>query len=186
MVQADETVAVGAVVGTIDTSVEAPAGSPVEDKPVEKVKTDTPTAKKDLHPDLKNTLSPATSRVVNERGLDPSKIEGSGKDGRLTKGDALSAVIPGPDVKKGDLSFLENPSEQVQRREKMSRLRKRIAERLVGSQHETASLTTFNEIDMHALTVLKKKYNDDPHGYPSSRTRRQHANFRTLRTQGKV
>jgi 2-oxoglutarate dehydrogenase E2 component (dihydrolipoamide succinyltransferase) len=163
-VEADETVAVGAVVGTIDTSVEAPAsaeataGEPVakSDTVTEKI----PAASKDIHPDLKKGLSPATQRVVSEKGLDPAGIKGTGRDGRLTKGDVMSANIPGPEVKKGDLSFLERGGEQIQRREKMSSLRRRIAERLVNAQQTAAILTTFNEVDMSALVNLKKQYND--------------------------
>jgi len=168
-VQEGETVLVGATVGTIDTSVEAPAGSAapaaaVEEKtPEPAVTTAAPETQEPspaIHDDLKNSLSPATRRVLSEKGLDPSTIKGSGKGGRLTKMDVLSATLPGPEVKKGDLSFLERAGEQVQRREKMKTLRKRIAERLVQAQQTAAILTTFNEIDMSALTQLKKQYND--------------------------
>ena len=92
-------------------------------------------------------LSPSVRRVANELGADVSSIPGSGKDGRLTKHDVLGA-------------FTQSASIRQERRVPMSRLRQRIAERLVQSQQEAAILTTFNEINMKPVMDLRAKYKD--------------------------
>ena len=92
-------------------------------------------------------LSPSVRRVANELGADVSAISGSGKDGRLTKHDVLGA-------------FTQSASIRQERRVPMSRLRQRIAERLVQSQQEAAILTTFNEINMKPVMDLRSKYKD--------------------------
>ena len=92
-------------------------------------------------------LSPSVRRVANELGADVSSIPGSGKVGRLTKHDVLGA-------------FTQSASIRQERRVPMSRLRQRIAERLVQSQQEAAILTTFNEINMKPVMDLRAKYKD--------------------------
>ena len=106
------------------------------------------------------TLSPAPRRVVAERGLDPSTIKGTGKDGRITKGDALQA-------KKGASSGPATPQARAPReagdreeRIKMSRMRQTIARRLKESQDTAAMLTTFNDVDMTAVMDLRKQYKE--------------------------
>lgn len=131
------------------------------------------------HPELRATLSPATQRVVSEKGLDASQIEGSGKGGRLTKEDAMNAAstaatstgaattpakaaptpttptAPAPQV------VYRGPSKQGEvKKVAMTTIRKRIAERLVEAQHTAAILTTFNEIDMTKVFELRNKYKD--------------------------
>jgi len=104
-------------------------------------------------------LSPAPRRVVAERGLDPQAIEGTGKGGRLTKGDALSArtetraARPAQPSAPGEIGALEE-------RVKMSRLRQTIARRLKQAQETAAMLTTFNDVDMSAVMALRASYKE--------------------------
>jgi len=114
----------------------------------------------------KKTESPAVRRLAEETGVDSSKVKGTGKDGRVTKGDMLKAQDT--PVKKETPSPAAKPKSEIQTqksgerqtRKKMSPLRARIAERLVEAQHEAAMLTTFNEVDMTAIMQLRKKYQD--------------------------
>lgn len=111
-------------------------------------------------------LSPAARRVVEEHGLDPAQISGSGKDGRITKEDAMKAaenpaaaapaVLAAPGV-PAPASVDRSAREE---RVKMTRLRKTIATRLKESQNTAAQLTTFNEVDMGALMQLRRDYKD--------------------------
>ena len=108
--------------------------------------------------DLKESLSPAVKILVEENNLKPSDIESSGKDGRLTKGDVIShlAVLKKPiDIQKPSLV-----SAAREERVKMSRLRRRIADRLKEAQNTAAMLTTFNEVDMSAVIDARKKFQD--------------------------
>jgi len=122
--------------------------------------------------------SPAVRRVAEETGIDPSTIPGSGKGGRVTKGDVLAAAeAPKPEDKRDEKpaapSFpaaalpsapatVSSPAASGrQSRRKLTPLRKRIAERLVQAQHEAAMLTTFNEVDMSAVMGLREKFQDD-------------------------
>lgn len=99
-------------------------------------------------------LSPAPRRVVAERGIDPASIEGTGKGGRVTKGDALSAKAKTPQPRAPrDAGVREE-------RVKMSRLRQTIARRLKESQETAAMLTTFNDVDMSAVMNLRKQYKE--------------------------
>jgi 2-oxoglutarate dehydrogenase E2 component (dihydrolipoamide succinyltransferase) len=102
-------------------------------------------------------------RVVEEHGLDPAQITGTGKDGRLTKQDAMAAASA-PVVTAAPVNQSVNqPGTQMGVREervKMTRLRKTIAARLKESQNTAAQLTTFNEVDMGALMQLRRDYKD--------------------------
>ena len=139
----------------------APTASKGDTKPI-------PTAAK-KSPDA---MSPAVRRVVAEEKLDPEKISGSGKGGRLTKGDALAAAenreavlgpSSAPDAVAGDRAE-EKPATQSENerftRKKMSPLRRKIAARLVMAQHTAAILTTFNECDMTEVQTLRTKSQD--------------------------
>jgi 2-oxoglutarate dehydrogenase E2 component (dihydrolipoamide succinyltransferase) len=120
-------------------------------------------------------LSPAVRRLVEENGIDPSSIEGTGKDGRLTKEDVLrhleakppeTAATEPPPAPRAEAKppARETPGATPGGadvdRVPMSRLRKRIAERLVEAQRTAAILTTFNEIDMSAVMALRKRYKE--------------------------
>ena len=100
-------------------------------------------------------LSPAPKKIIAENNLDASKINGTGKDGRITKGDALSSISN---------SVVDNSApvvaEKLTERVKMSRLRQKVAERLKESQNTAAILTTFNEVDMSAVMALRSEYKD--------------------------
>ena len=100
-------------------------------------------------------LSPAPKKIIAENNLDASKINGTGKDGRITKGDALSSISN---------SVVDNSTpvvpEKLTERVKMSRLRQKVAERLKESQNTAAILTTFNEVDMSAVMALRSEYKD--------------------------
>lgn len=166
-----DVVKVGQVVCLIDTSAERPAGSaaPVaEAKPVEAapVKEAAPVAEKTSAPALnpnpvsdsyaKGTPSPAAAKIMAENGVSGAKISGTGKDGRITKQDVVEAMAAGipADAVQGWGGTRE------QNREKMSMLRRKIAERLVSVKNETAMLTTFNEVDMKPIMDLRAKYKD--------------------------
>jgi 2-oxoglutarate dehydrogenase E2 component (dihydrolipoamide succinyltransferase) len=128
--------------------------------------------------------SPAVRRLAAETGIDPATVAGTGKGGRVTKGDLLSpgsppaavpnpvppaapvASSPPPEVPATPMAApsappAPAPAGERQTRRKMSPLRQRIAQRLVAAQHEAAMLTTFNEVDMSAVMALRAKYQDD-------------------------
>jgi len=108
-------------------------------------------------------LSPAVRRLVEEHGLDPSGISGSGRDGRLTKGDVMShlekARAKGSD-EQGAAQPAAPSGGRGERRVPMTRLRARIAERMVEAQAAAAMLTSFNEVDLHEVMRLRKQYRD--------------------------
>ena len=102
-------------------------------------------------------LAPSVRHLVDEHGLDPRKISASGKDGRLTKADVIGYIANG-----GDKAVKPSVPNNVAREErvKMTRLRKRIAERLKEAKNTAAMLTTFNEVDMSAVMAMRNKYKD--------------------------
>ncbi|ASR88841.1 2-oxoglutarate dehydrogenase complex dihydrolipoyllysine-residue succinyltransferase [Alcaligenes aquatilis] len=109
-----------------------------------------------------SVASPAAAKILAEKGVEASSVEGSGRGGRITKGDALEANAAAASkpaaapVAPATLSLDGRPEQRVP----MSRLRARIAERLLQSQSENAMLTTFNEVNMQAVLDLRKKYKD--------------------------
>ena len=105
--------------------------------------------------------SPAAGKILADKGIDPSSVEGTGRGGRITKGDALQAGAEpakkaAAPVAPPTLSLDGRPEQRVP----MSRLRARVAERLLQSQTENAILTTFNEVNMQGVIDLRKKYKD--------------------------
>jgi 2-oxoglutarate dehydrogenase E2 component (dihydrolipoamide succinyltransferase) len=108
--------------------------------------------------DSNGELSPSARRAVAEAGVDASTLSGSGKDGRITKHDVVGAASAAPPA--GTKAQVTSAGQRSERRVPMSRLRQRIAERLVQSQQEAAILTTFNEINMKPVMDLRKKYKD--------------------------
>jgi 2-oxoglutarate dehydrogenase E2 component (dihydrolipoamide succinyltransferase) len=158
--------AIGALVARIDTSVSAgavAAPTPTTSKPVETTAQPAPatTTYASGHP------SPAAAKILREGDVDASQVVGSGKDGRITKEDAARAVenkpvtLSKPETPgvKATINVSVSGSRNV-RSEKMSRMRKTIAARLVSAKNNTAMLTTFNEVDLTAVNELRKKYQD--------------------------
>ncbi|WP_026951890.1 2-oxoglutarate dehydrogenase complex dihydrolipoyllysine-residue succinyltransferase [Algoriphagus mannitolivorans] len=111
--------------------------------------------------------SPAASKILSEKGIPASAVAGTGKDGRITKEDALSAqkpasapqAAPSPAPKASESAPVAPGSRNV-RREKMSSLRKTVSRRLVAVKNETAMLTTFNEVNMKPIMDLRSKFKD--------------------------
>ncbi len=173
-------VKIGQVVASIDPSSSAapaaPAAAPAATAPSSPP---TPAAPNNPFPS-----SPAVRRAAEETGVDPANLSGSGKAGRVTKGDVLaaaenraaaSAPVSTPSTASSATPTIfptatpiapanagaAHSSNGRQTRRKLTPLRQRIAQRLVAAQHEAAMLTTFNEVDMSAVMALRAKYQDD-------------------------
>ena len=112
------------------------------------------------------TLSPAARKIAAENALNPADISGTGKDGRVTKEDAVAAVAnkPAAAAPKAAAPSAEAPlfavGDRVEKRVPMTRLRKKVAERLVEAQSSMAMLTTFNEVNMKPVMEMLSKYKD--------------------------
>lgn len=150
-----DAVAVGQVVCLIDTSAAKPEGGEAPAK--EEKKEDAPKAEaKPVVSEAKTyatgTASPAAKKILDEKGIDASTIKGTGKDGRITKDDAVKAV-PSMGTPTG--------GSRGTSRSKMSMLRRKVAERLVEAKNTTAMLTTFNEVDMSPIFNLRKQYKEE-------------------------
>lgn len=162
LVKEGETVKIGAKVAQVDeTAASATAAAPAVEAPKA-----APTPAHATAPagGDKNYPSPAAAKILAEKGVDPSAVSGSGKDGRITKGDALAAEHK-PKATDGAMAQLVKETIQGTfgrdtKREKMTNLRKTIAKRLVEAKNTTAMLTTFNEVDMSTVMEMRKKYKD--------------------------
>ena len=160
-----DVVKVGQVVCLIDTSAERPAGlaSPavetVNNPVIEETKQiSTPNPdpiKKDVSY-ASGTPSPAAAKIMVENNVSAAQVSGSGRDGRITKSDVVNALAAGFDAN----SIQGWGGSREQSREKMSMLRRKIAERLVSVKNETAMLTTFNEVDMKPIMDIRAKYKE--------------------------
>ena len=149
-----DAVAVGEVVCLIDTSAAKPEGdAPAkEEKKVEapkKEESKAPASETKTY--ATGTASPAAKKILAEKGMDASSVSGSGKDGRITKDDAVNAT-PSMGTPTGGARGTS--------RSKMSMLRRKVAERLVEAKNTTAMLTTFNEVDMSPIFALRNEYKD--------------------------
>lgn len=163
-------VKIGATVGSIDTdatgsaSADAPPKAPAASAPSSPPPRAPAPAASAAPSFAQEVLSPAVRRVVDERGLDPASISGTGKDGRITKYDAESAPASAPRSVPATVPTSSINRSSVSdagiRRVPMTTIRKRIAQRLVEAQHTAAILTTFNEVDMSAVMALREKYKD--------------------------
>lgn len=188
--KAGDVVQIGSVIGEIDTDGKAAAAPAAEAKPASNgaPKAEAPkeapaapapakTAPAPTSGGLSrtNTMSPAVRRIVSENNLDPESISGSGRGGRLTKGDAMNAeagggASPAPQQQApagasvSPVAFkapaTKTSSGEETTREPMTTIRKRIAQRLVEAQSTAAILTTFNEIDMTEVMALRTKYKE--------------------------
>ena len=153
-----DAVAVGAVVCFIDTEAKRPDGSePVPEKTSnssenksEVVVGQTATLHKESY--ATGSASPAAKKILAEKNMDTSSLKGTGKDGRITKDDALKAVPSMGTIGGG---------KRGTSRKKLSMLRRKVAERLVSVKNDTAMLTTFNEVDMSPIFELRKKYKEE-------------------------
>jgi 2-oxoglutarate dehydrogenase E2 component (dihydrolipoamide succinyltransferase) len=157
-----DSVGVGEVVCHIDTSAKKPAAAIVEEKAVE-VKAEVKEVVKEVAKaapsvDVKEIKhpSPSARKMMSENGISASQMTGTGKDGRITKGDVLASLSAG--FNPGDVSRWEGS--RAENRKKMSSLRRKLAERLVAVKSETAMLTTFNEVNMKPIMDLRKKYKE--------------------------
>jgi 2-oxoglutarate dehydrogenase E2 component (dihydrolipoamide succinyltransferase) len=111
------------------------------------------------------TPSPAAGKILAEKGMSPQAVNGTGVGGRITKEDALgaqkpAAAAPASKPAAAPATAPKVAGDRVERREKMSNLRKTVAKRLVAVKNETAMLTTFNEVDMQPIMELRSKYKD--------------------------
>lgn len=164
-----DVVKVGQVVCLIDTSAARPEGSsaPVVEKAAEPVKEAAPVAEKAATPApnpgpvsdsyAKGTPSVAAAKIMAENNISAKAVNGTGKDGRITKQDVVAAMSGG--FSAADAQGWGGTRNQE--REKMTMLRRKIAERLVSVKNETAMLTTFNEVDMKPIMDLRAKYKDN-------------------------
>ena len=131
-----------------------PGKAPPKDGPV-------PDMSADDNAPSEKPLSPSVQRIVTETGLDPKGVEGSGKGGRLTKGDALAALETRAAQPAAPAApTAPRPVHEREERVRMTRLRQTIARRLKEAQNTAAMLTTFNEVDMSAVMALRGQYKD--------------------------
>jgi 2-oxoglutarate dehydrogenase E2 component (dihydrolipoamide succinyltransferase) len=182
-----ETVEIGAVLGELEAGAPGKGADSGKDQTAQETKSDAKAMQdKPAEPQDKpaqsavsgdgNKAMPAARRVAEENDLDLNKVDGTGKDGRVTKGDALKALesgaaapakseAPKSDAPKADAPKSEpaKPRETGPREErvKMTRLRQTIARRLKDAQNTAAMLTTYNEADMSAIMTLRKQVQDD-------------------------
>ena len=164
-IDADEgaTVEVGALLGAIAEGAGAPAAKPAAPPAAPPPEAPAAAPPPAAPAAAVAELSPAVRRLVSENNLDPAAITGTGKNGRLTKGDVLAAIESGaaaPKAKAPAAPSGTRPRAEREERVRMTRLRQRIAERLKEAQNTAAILTTFNEIDMGAVMDTRKQYRD--------------------------
>ncbi len=179
-----DTVGVDALIAIVDENGEAapagkkPAAPAAEDKPAAPAQAaPTPVVPTPAAPtpaatapvvNMDHPLSPAVKRLVDENNLDPRRITGTGKDGRLTKGDVLAAiengsakaVAPAAAPSSTPAPVMPRNDDPREERVPMTRLRKVIAQRLKDAQNTAAMLTTFNEVDMSNVMALRSEYRD--------------------------
>jgi 2-oxoglutarate dehydrogenase E2 component (dihydrolipoamide succinyltransferase) len=161
--KAGDDLEIGAIVARVDTSAapQQAAEAPQAEKKSQPAEVSAPqktTSYASGHP------SPAAEKVLAEKGIDPQSVAGSGKDGRITKSDAIKATEPAQTVNQSPAT-VASPGNKAAfsretRTEKMTRMRRTIAKRLVSAKNETAMLTTFNEVDLSALMAFRAKIQD--------------------------
>src|SRR5215468_535470 len=170
-----ETVAVGALLGQIKEGAPAPGKAPPAPtgRPDQKTETTAPGGGEEPQADVKPAgvapLAPSVRKMAAETGIDVATVSGSGKDGRVTKGDMVAAIeraASAPTPVAQPLAAVQarapSPADDAAREEriKMTRLRATIARRLKDAQNTAAMLTTFNEVDMSAVMNLRNRYKD--------------------------
>ena len=146
-----DAIAVGAIVCHIDTAAIKPEGLDIKPAPVKATVSQASTTTASAQTSYATgTASPAARKIIAEKGIDTAAITGTGRDGRITKEDAVNAV-PSMGTSAGDRPLS---------RKKMSMLRRKVAERLVAAKNETAMLTTFNEVNMSPIFDLRAEYKE--------------------------
>ena len=146
-----DAIAVGAVVCHIDTAAAKPERQDIKSAPAKApISQNTGTAAPSQTSYATGTASPAARKIIAEKGIDTVAITGTGRDGRITKKDAINAV-PSMGTPSGD-----RPTSS----KKMSMLRRKVAERLVAAKNETAMLTTFNEVNMSPIFALRNAHKE--------------------------
>lgn len=156
-----DTVNVGTVIGTIDSSAAKPAGSKKEEAlsaPVAASTSASPSSSS-----AAGVPGPAAKKILEDRGIAASSVSGTGPKGNITKGDALNASPASSVAPKAQTPSFQTPTfaNRESRREKMTTLRRKIGEHLVRAQHTAAILTTFNEVDMTEIMSLRSEYKED-------------------------
>ena len=160
-VKVGDTVSVGGVIGVIESGSGAPAGAPAKAQ-VHVSPPVTPTAGSGGAP----TLSPSVRKLVLEKGVDPTTIKGTGKDGRLTREDVLGApahvAAPAPVAAEPVAAAAAAPAvgDRREERVRMTRLRQTVAKRLKDAQNTAALLTTFNDCDMTEVMAARVRFKD--------------------------
>lgn len=166
MASEGDTIPIGQVVCSIDTSAKAPAAATSPAKAESSAKGEEKVVASSKSDYAANHPSPAASKILSEKGVNPASVNGTGPGGRITKDDAQNASAgssaaaaskaPSPKVAEAFVA----PGSRTEKREKMSNLRKTVAKRLVTVKNETAMLTTFNEVDMKPIMDLRSQYKD--------------------------
>jgi 2-oxoglutarate dehydrogenase E2 component (dihydrolipoamide succinyltransferase) len=159
MKKARDSVGSGDIIAQIDTEAKAGAAAPAAAKPAAAAE----------KPKTAPAVMPSAQKIASEQGVDTSRVQGTGRDGRVTKGDVLQAAsqkAPSAETR----APLQQPAPPInveqllsgrpEQRVPMSRLRQRVAERLVQSQSTAAILTTFNEVNMAPVMEMRKKYQE--------------------------
>ena len=123
-------------------------------------KADAPAAKEESSSESSDVLTPSVRRLIAEKGLDASKIKGSGKNGRVTKEDVDQFLKSPAPAAKAEAAPAAPMGDRTQKRVPMTRLRKTIANRLLEAKNSTAMLTTFNEVNMKPIMDLRKQYQE--------------------------
>ena len=166
MAEAGSELKIGAKIGEIDTAAAKPAATTQQPNSSPSVSTSASVAVASTGKEI-NHPSPAARKILDEKGVAADSVKGSGKDGRITKEDALASQATSAPSTKAATAVTSSPTRAPSipgarntRPEKMSRLRKTIATKLVEAKNTTAMLTTFNEVDMYELMALRKKYKE--------------------------
>ena len=172
-----DTIAINTVIAVINTDAERPASAApaatekpaaVVEAPVAKAEApkETPAAKTESNPVAQDTdwslVSPVAAQLLQQYNISPSQVKGTGAGGRVTKVDALEAIVA-----MGGVAVQSAGGSRSERREKMSNLRKTVSRRLVAVKNETAMLTTFNEVNMKPIMDLRAQYKkkfEETHG----------------------
>ncbi|MCP3176568.1 2-oxoglutarate dehydrogenase complex dihydrolipoyllysine-residue succinyltransferase [Desulfuromonas sp. KJ2020] len=166
--QEGETVKVGGTLGSIDEKASSPADADQESSEDDEEEDEKPTKTEGKTP----AVNPAAAKMAREKGIDLDSVSGSGRDGRITVDDVLRTSdegekeqTPAPPAKKTAAAPLKKPAAEPDEsgrttRQRMSPIRKKIAERLVAVRQQTAMLTTFNEADMSRIAALRQQHKE--------------------------